>query len=214
MRPFARHAHIAFVGTYENAVLRFQRHAVVVRIEKMLLKLDSELYASLQHLGLICRGQLQSAQHCNIAGRSSSALASEYCADFQDPVYGLQYRLLAIYHLLHQLRCFVCLRFAVRVLQQPFDDYTGVEDGDHDLPAVREGRIRASDNAGRSRRFCVRARKISMRRCRSFTSATALRIKSAMTALLFCPPKVRSNSALTSSGTLKLTVAIIRWNHC
>jgi hypothetical protein len=29
-----------------------------------------------------------------------------------------------------------------------------------------------------------------------------------MTALLFCPPKVLSNSALTSSGTLKLTVAI------
>jgi hypothetical protein len=44
---------------------------------------------------------------------------------------------------------------------------------------------------------------------RRLTSATALRIKSAMTALLFCPPKTLSNSALTSSGTLKLTVAIL-----
>jgi hypothetical protein len=38
----------------------------------------------------------------------------------------------------------------------------------------------------------------------------ALRIKSAMTALLFCEPNTLSNSALMSSGTLKFTVAIPR----
>jgi hypothetical protein len=38
----------------------------------------------------------------------------------------------------------------------------------------------------------------------------ALRIKSAMTALLFCEPNTLSNSALMSSGTLKFTVAISR----
>jgi hypothetical protein len=65
-----------------------------------------------------------------------------------------------------------------------------------------------SDNDGRSIRLCVNERKISTRRFRSFASAIAFRIKSAMTALLFCPPKVLSNSALTLSGTLKLTVAI------
>lgn len=90
------------------------------------------------------------------------------------------------------------------LLWQPLDYYARVDDSNHDLPEVRDVRICASDNDGRSARLCVRVRKTSTRRLRSFASATAFRIRSAMTALLFCPQKVLSNSALTSSGTLKL----------
>jgi hypothetical protein len=46
------------------------------------------------------------------------------------------------------------------------------------------------------------------RRALRVTSAIACCINLAITALLFCPPNTRSNSALISSGTLKFTVAI------
>jgi len=48
----------------------------------------------------------------------------------------------------------------------------------------------------------------SRRRCFSFASLTGRRMSSAITALLFWLLKVLSNAALTSSGTLKLTVAM------
>src|SRR5574344_21103 len=53
----------------------------------------------------------------------------------------------------------------------------------------------------------ARMRSMALMCCwRAWARCTASRIKSAMTALLFCPAKVALKASLTSSGTLKLTV--------
>ena len=56
----------------------------------------------------------------------------------------------------------------------------------------------------------IASRPFCLRRTRSTTS----RIDSAMTALLFRPSNVSLKAALTSSGTLKLTVAMILVLDC
>ncbi len=61
---------------------------------------------------------------------------------------------------------------------------------------------------GRFARALLNCRKSRSRLNCSRRSRTARRINSAMMALLFSSPKALSNAALTSSGTLKLTVAM------
>jgi hypothetical protein len=140
----------------------------------------------------------------------SGVFARQYGADLCEPVRRLQNCLITVCDLLHESRGLVRTRFAFGILQQPLNHNAGVNGDSHGRPAVRDIRICSSDSNGRCRRRCVKIRKISSRRFRCLTSAMALRIKSAMTALLFCEPNTLSNSALMSSGTLKFTVAIPR----
>ncbi len=137
----ARYAEVALIGRNEYAVRSFERDCVIVSVEEMLLELRRKLCSALQYVRIGRHRQFEPCQHADVVYCRVRTFASKYCADFHNPVCGLQDRLLAVCYQLHQACCFGSSRFALRVLQQPFDDYAGIDNCNHDLPVLREARI-------------------------------------------------------------------------
>ena len=104
--------------------------------------------------------------------------------------------------------------FILRIAQEPLHDHACVKNRNHGRPARRAVRTSSSVRA------CLPCRRGRIRRIASWLClrrrirSTASRMRSATIALLLRSLNVSLKASLTSSGTLKLTVAINRAQQC
>ena len=109
---------------------------------------------------------------------------------------------------LQQCNCRGDQRLIGTISEKPLEYNARVEHPFHGRLLVRLRAISLALRTGALRRRARMASTALTLACLRRARSTASRIKSAMTALLFTSKNVALNASLTSSGTLKLTVAI------
>src|SRR5665213_1147928 len=179
----------------------------------MMIGLDCKVSCPSHHVRVIGRRKLQRSEHFDIADRRLWREAGSHCRHFGQPMHRLQDIQPATYNGLDNGQRLLGIGFPGGVFKQPFENHARIEHDDHGSSAARALRTSSLVIDPRLTRALLNWRKSSSRLSWSCRSRTARRNNSAMMELLFLSPKALSNAALTSSGTLKLTVAIGRL-HC
>ena len=201
---------VARIGRDQQAAFGLQRHRVIQRVEQMVVQIAAQLHGAGVYGRVPANGNRQIEQIGEKVAHGVGRFTGEHRAHLGlEMGWGEQFvpaRRIGLQELVRDLR----VPFLGSGAEEPLQRHAGVEYQPHGRPDRRERERSASLRCGASDcRDRMRRTAASRRRCSS-TRAMASRIICVSTALLLVPAKAALNACLTSSGTLKLMVAMDR----
>src|SRR5207302_8008897 len=205
---------VATVGRHQGGVAQIERDGVVQSIKHVVVELDRQRAGAAVDVNAVPNRDLHGIEQARRLRRDVRPEAHTNRGHLGQPVDGLHQADVAGTNALGQREGPSGIRLAVVVLENPLHQDTRIQhESTHGRPYSRVAWMAASLKPGFfPRNFNKPSIAFTLRLCKA-RSSTARIINSAMTRLLFFPANTLLNFCLTSSGTLKLTVAI-KPPHC
>ncbi len=140
---------VPFVRCYKQRVLVLERHGVIQRIKQMVIGLNRKAGSPSNNGRAVGSRELECGEHLNITdGRLRNEASSNRC-HLGQPMHRLQDLQSAIYNGLDERKCFLGIRFSCRILKEPFEDHTRIEDDYHGRSTDRALRTSSLVKVGR-----------------------------------------------------------------